>query len=74
MAKTVTFYFSEYCEGCHTLEPIVKEAAQKKGLKFKTVDVESCNTKRCDSMEWVPSVYIGRKELSMEELEAFLNE
>ncbi len=69
---TVTFYYSPGCAGCNEIEPVVRKAAKKKGMKFKKVNVDECNTDACQKMGFVPTVYIGKKELSMGELEALV--
>ena len=71
---TLTFYYSTGCPGCNELEPVVREAARKKGMKFRKVNVDECNTKTCESMAFVPTVYIGKRELSMGELEGLVGD
>ena len=74
MAKTLTFYYSLDCPGCHQLEPEIKKAAQRHGYKFKKVNVESCDSEICNSMEFVPSIYVGKRELSVEDIERLIGE
>lgn len=71
--KTMTFYYSPGCPGCHELEPVIRKAARKKGMRFKKVNVDECKTDVCESMGFVPTVYIGKKELSIGELEKIID-
>ncbi len=70
---TVTFYYSPDCGSCHTLEPEIRKAARKKGMGFKKVNVENCDSDLCSSMGYVPTVYIGKRELSERELGALID-
>ena len=56
------------------LRPVFKELAKLKGWKYKEVNVETCETKVCNSLDYVPTVFIGRKKLDLNEMEKLLNE
>ena len=72
MAKKVTFYYHKDCEGCKELRPLVKRAAKVKGYEFTQINVEECETKFCDSLEFVPTVVLDSKKLNMKQMENFL--
>ena len=73
MTKKVTFYYHRDCDGCKELRPLVKKAAKMKGLDFKQVDVEKCETKFCDALSYVPVVVLDGKKLSPKKIENFLS-
>ena len=73
MAKQVTFYYHSDCEGCKELRPLVKRAAKMRGLVFKEINVEECETRFCNSLEFVPTVVLDGKKLSMKKMENFLD-
>jgi len=74
MAKTLRYYWSPGCGGCLELKPVFKELAKLKGWKYKEVNVEACKSKICNSLEYVPTVFIGSKKLDLNEMEKLLNE
>ena len=56
------------------MRPAFKELAQLKGWKFKEVNVENCETKICSDIDYVPTVFVGRKKLDLKEMQKLLNE
>ncbi|GAG82592.1 unnamed protein product [marine sediment metagenome] len=74
MVKTLRYYWDPDCAGCEELKPAFKEVAKLKGWKYKEINVERCKTKTCDKLEYVPTVYVGRKKLDFNEMEKLLNE
>ena len=73
MVKKVTFYYHKDCEGCKDLRPLVKKAAKAKGLKFEQINVESCETRFCNNLEFVPVLVLNGKKLSPKKIENFLS-
>lgn len=71
---SLTFYYSDACEGCAELEPLVREAARRRGWSFRKVDVEECDTKLCSSMEYVPTVVKDGRKMGFGQLERLINE
>lgn len=74
MSKTLRYYWHPDCSGCQELKPAFKELAKVKGWNFKAINVEKCKTKICDDIEYVPTVYIGSKQLDLKEMEKLLTE
>ena len=74
MVKTLRYYWHPDCGGCEELKPAFKELANLKGWKYKEINVEHCETNICDSLEYVPTVYVGRKKLNIKEMESLLDE
>jgi len=74
MVKTLTYYWHPMCSGCEEAKPLFKELAEIKGWKFKEINIENCETKTCDSLEYVPTVFLGRKKLSIDEMEDLLED
>ena len=74
MVKTLRYYWHPECFGCVELKPAFKELAKLKGLKFKEINVVNCESKICNDLEYVPTVYIGKKKLNFDEMEKLLNE
>ena len=72
MPKKLTFYYHDDCDACVELKTMFKKVAQLMGWKFSQVNVEKCNTKVCDNMEYVPTVYVGRKKLTIDGMEKLL--
>ncbi|GAH49719.1 unnamed protein product [marine sediment metagenome] len=72
--KTLRYYWSPDCSGCEELKPAFKELAKLKGWKYREINVENCKSKICDDIEYVPTVFIGRKKLNLKEMEKMLNE
>jgi len=70
--KKLTFYYHKDCEACGELKPRFKEVAKLKGWKFRQVNVEKCKTKICDDLDYVPTIYVGRKKLTIEGMEKLL--
>ena len=56
------------------MKPAFKELAKLKGWKYKEVNVETCESKICNSLDYVPTVFIGRKKLDLNDMERLLNE
>jgi len=56
------------------LRPAFKELAKLKGWKYKEINVVTCETKICNNIEYVPTVFIGRKKLDLKDMEKLLNE
>jgi len=54
------------------LKPAFKELAKLKGWKFKEINLETCRSKRCNDIEYVPMVYVGSKKLDLNEMEKLL--
>jgi len=48
--------------------------ATLKGWRFKPINVENCKTKICDDLEYVPTIFVGRKKLNLNEMEKLLSE
>lgn len=74
MVKTLRYYWSPDCDGCEELKPAFKEIAKLKGWKFREINVDTCTSKRCDNLEYVPTVYVGRKKLDFKQMDKLLNE
>ena len=74
MVKTLRYYWAPGCGGCEELRPAFKELAQLKGWKFKEINVETCKSKICNTIEYVPTVYIGNKKLDFNDMEILLKE
>jgi len=74
MVKTLRYYWHPECFGCVELKPAFKELARLKGFKYKEINVENCKSKICNNLEYVPTVYIGNKQLDLKEMEKLLNE
>ena len=72
MTETITVYKSEGCGGCRQVIPAIKALAKRKGMRVKVVDVDNCHTKECDDVKVVPTVKIGRREVSLRELASIL--
>ena len=74
MTKTLRFYWHPDCGACDELKPAFKELARLKGLKYREINVETCKTNICSSLDYVPTVYVGRKKLKINEMEKLLDE
>ena len=74
MAKTLRYYWDPSCGICEELKPAFKELARLKGFKYKELNVETCKSKICNELEYVPTVYVGNKKLDLKEMEKLLNE
>lgn len=74
MVKTLSYYWHPDCSGCEELKPAFKELAKLKGWKYKEVNVETCKTNICGDIDYVPTVFIGKKKLDLKEMEKLLNE
>jgi len=74
MVKTLRYYWDPDCRGCEELRPAFRELAKLKGWKFKAINVETCKTKICNKIEYVPTVYVGRKKLNFKEMDNLLDE
>ncbi len=74
MVKTLRYYWHPDCGGCEELKPAFKELAELKGWKYKEINIETCKSKRCNAMEYVPTVFVGSKKLNLKEMEKLLNE
>ena len=72
--KTLSFYYHTDCGACKELQPAFKEIAKLKGWKFEKINVENCKSKICDNMEYVPTVYVGKKKLNFKAMEKLLTE
>ena len=72
MVQKVTLYYHKDCYGCMKLKPILKKVARSKGWKYSARNIEKCNTKLCDSIEYVPTLIVDGKRLNENDLEAFL--
>ena len=73
MVNQVTFYSHKDCGFCADLLPLVKKAAKSKGLKFVEVDIEECETKFCDNLQFVPTIVLNSKKLNVKQVEKFLD-
>jgi thioredoxin-like negative regulator of GroEL len=69
MTKTITFYWHPECDGCHELKPIIKEVARIKKWRFEEVNIDNCDNEICQSLEYVPTIFIDGRKLSIEEME-----
>ena len=72
MSKRVIFYGSKWCEYCAADYPKVVQTAQKLGYSVEKVDVDRCpvNLKeRCNKIEWVPTVELDGKIMSVQEFQ-----
>ena len=56
------------------MKPAFKELAKLKGWKYKEYNVKNCKSKRCNDIEYVPTVFVGRKKLDLNEMEKLLSE
>ena len=56
------------------MKPAFRELAKLKGWTFKMINVQTCKSKICDKIEYVPTVYVGRKKLDLSEMEKLLND
>ncbi len=74
MAKTLRYYWHPNCGGCEELKPAFKEVAKLKGWKYTEINVESCRSRICNEIEFVPTVFVGSKKLDFKEMEILLNE
>ncbi len=74
MAKTLRFYWQSDCDACEELKPAFKEVAQLKGWRYKEINIDKCKSKICNDLEYVPTVYIGRKKLDLKEMDKLLDE
>ena len=74
MVKTLRYYWHPECVGCEELKPAFKELAKLKGWKYKEINVENCKSKICNELEYVPTVFVGSKQLDLNEMEKLLNE
>jgi len=74
MVETLRYYWLPGCGGCEELKPAFKELAKLKGWKYKEVNVETCESKICNSLDYVPTVFIGRNKLDLNDMERLLNE
>ncbi len=74
MAKTLRYYWSPDCGGCEELRPAFKELAKLKGWKYREINVDTCKSKICDDIEYVPTIFVGSKKLDLKEMEKILNE
>jgi len=69
MKKELTFYYHPDCDNCSDLKPIFKKVAKLNGLKFKEVNIENCDTKICQDIGYVPTIFVDGRKLSIEEME-----
>ncbi len=74
MAKTLRYYWSPGCDGCVELKPAFKELAELKGWTYKEINVEQCKSKICNTLDYVPMVYIDNKKLDLKDMEILLKE
>jgi len=74
MGKTLRYYWDPSCGVCEELKPAFKELADLKGWKFREINVETCRSKICNDIEYVPTVYVGSKKLDLKKMEKLLNE
>ncbi len=74
MVKTLRFYWDPSCGVCEELKPAFKELAELKRWRYKEYNVATCKSKICNDLEYVPTVFIGRKQLDLKEMEKLLNE
>lgn len=72
--KTLSYYWHPDCGACKELKPAFQEIAKLKGWKYKEINVEKCETKICDDIEYVPTVFIGNKKLDFGDMEKILTE
>jgi len=72
--KTLSFYVQKDCGACKEARPAFQEIARLKGWKFKEIDVEKCKTKICNNLDYVPTIYIGKKKIELDELEKLIKE
>ncbi len=56
------------------MKPAFKELAKLKGWRYKEINVETCKSKICNELEYVPTVYVGTKKLDLKEMEKLLND
>ena len=56
------------------MKPVFRELATLKGWKYREVNVETCKSKICNSLEYVPTVFIGRRKLDLKEMDKMINE
>ena len=71
--KTLSYYWHPDCDACGELKPVFKKIAKLKGWKYKAINVEKCETKICDTMDYVPTVYVDKKKLDFKDMEKLLN-
>ena len=69
MSRKITFYYLIDCEGCVELKPIIREIARIKKWKYEEVDVDKCDTKICQDIKYVPTIFIDDRKLSLDEME-----
>ena len=74
MVETLRYYWHPDCGGCEELKPAFRELAKLKGWKYREINVENCKSKICSAIEYVPTVFVGRKKLDLKEMEKLLNE
>ena len=72
MLEKLTFYYHKMCAGCLKVKPLIKEIAKIKGWKYREVNIDNCNTKTCEEMEYVPTIYIDDKKLNLKEIDKLL--
>jgi len=72
--KTLSYYWHPDCDACGELKPAFQKIARLKGWKFKEINVETCKSKICDDIEYVPTVYVGKKKLDFKNMEKLLKE
>lgn len=69
----ITVYKHDGCGGCRELLPIIKKLAKKRRIPLKVINIESCKTKKCDSLGYVPYIeYKNREVKTSEELAKIL--
>jgi len=56
------------------LKPAFKELAKLKGWRYKEYNVQTCKSKICNNIEYVPTVYVGSKKLDLSEMDKLLSE
>jgi len=69
MSRKITVYYSPDCLGCMELKPIIKEVAKIKKWKYEEVNVDNCDTKICQDLDYVPTIFVDGRKLSIEEME-----
>ena len=74
MVKTLRYYWDPSCGVCEELKPAFRELAKLKGYSYKEYNVETCKSKICNEIEYVPTVYVGSKKLDFKEMEKLLKE
>jgi len=74
MVKTLRYYWDPSCGVCEELKPAFKELAKIKGWTYREINVETCRSKICNDIEYVPTVYVGSKKLDLKKMEKLLNE